>query len=100
MNVPFKVVIPARYHSTRLPGKPLLDIAGKPMISHVCQRAIEAEAEEIVVATDDQRIFDQVKALGIHVVMTDANHQSGTERVHEVANKLGWAESDIIVNLQ
>lgn len=100
MNVPFKVVIPARYNSTRLPGKPLLNIAGKPMIAHVCQRAIEAEAEEIVVATDDQRIFDQVKALGIQVVMTDANHQSGTERIHEVAQQLGWAESDIIVNLQ
>ena len=78
--VPFKVVIPARFGSTRLLGKPLLDIAGKPMIAHVCQRAIEAEAEQVVVATDDKRIFDKVAELGLNVVMTDADHQSGTER--------------------
>lgn len=97
---PFKVVIPARYASTRLPGKPLLDIAGKPMIVHVCERALEAKAEQVVVATDDQRIHDTVSALGIQVVMTDPNHQSGTERIAEVAAKLGWHGSDIIVNLQ
>ena len=96
----FKVVIPARYGSTRLPGKPLLNIAGQPMIAHVCQRAIEAEAEEVVVATDDQRIFDAVTELGINVVMTDAGHQSGTERINEVAVQLGWNEDDIVVNLQ
>jgi len=100
MNIPFKVVIPARYASTRLPGKPLLDIAGQPMIAHVCQRAIEAEADEVVVATDDQRIFDQVTTLGLKVVMTDANHQSGTERITEVAVKMGWGNDDIVVNLQ
>lgn len=100
MSIPFKVVIPARYGSIRLPGKPLLDIAGLPMIAHVCQRAIEAEAEEIVVATDDQRIFDRVVDLGLKVVMTDANHQSGTERINEVAETLGWNEKDIVVNLQ
>lgn len=100
MNIPFKVVIPARYGSTRLPGKPLLDIAGQPMIAHVCQRAIEAEADEVVVATDDQRIFDQVAKLGLKVVMTDANHQSGTERITEVAVKMGWSDDDIVVNLQ
>ena len=70
MKTAFKVVIPARYASTRLPGKPLLDMAGKPMIAHVCQRALEAEAEQVVVATDDQRIFDTVTALGLQVVMT------------------------------
>jgi 3-deoxy-manno-octulosonate cytidylyltransferase (CMP-KDO synthetase) len=96
----FKVVIPARYASTRLPGKPLLEIAGKPMIVHVCERALEANAEQVVVATDDQRIHDTVTALGIQVVMTDPNHQSGTERIAEVATKLGWHGSDIIVNLQ
>lgn len=100
MTIPFKVVIPARYGSTRLPGKPLLDIAGQPMIAHVCQRAIEAEADEVVVATDDQRIFDSVTALGIKVVMTDANHQSGTERITEVAEKMGWDDDIIVVNLQ
>lgn len=96
----FKVVIPARYGSTRLPGKPLLDIAGKPMIVHVCERALEANAEQVVVATDDQRIFDTVSGLGIQVVMTDPNHQSGTERIAEVADQLGWQGDEIVVNLQ
>ncbi|NOR68705.1 MAG: 3-deoxy-manno-octulosonate cytidylyltransferase [Methylomarinum sp.] len=100
MRIPFKVVIPARYGSTRLPGKPLLDIAGQPMIAHVCQRAIEAEADEVVVATDDRRIFDSVTELGLKVVMTDPNHQSGTERINEVAVAMGWADEDIVVNLQ
>ncbi len=100
MTVPFKVVIPARYGSTRLPGKPLLDIAGQAMISHVCQRASEAEAEEVVVATDDQRIFDRVQDLGHQVVMTDPGHQSGTERINEVAERLGWSDDSVIVNLQ
>ena len=81
MNLPFKVVIPARYASTRLPGKPLLDIAGQPMIAHVCRRAQQADAEQIVVATDDRRIFDAVTALGLQALMTDPNHQSGTERI-------------------
>lgn len=100
MSIPFKVVIPARYGSTRLPGKPLLDIAGQPMIAHVCQRAIEAEADEVVVATDDQRIFGSVTDLGLNVVMTDPSHQSGTERINEVAVAMGWAGDDIVVNLQ
>ena len=100
MTHSFKVVIPARYGSTRLPGKPLLAIAGKPMIAHVCQRALEADAEEVVVATDDQRIFDSVTKLGIKTVMTDAHHQSGTERINEVANIMGWADDVIVVNLQ
>jgi 3-deoxy-manno-octulosonate cytidylyltransferase (CMP-KDO synthetase) len=99
-RIPFKVVIPARYGSTRLPGKPLLNICGLPMIAHVCQRAIEAEAEEVVVATDDQRIFDSVTDLGLDVVMTDAGHQSGTERINEVAEQSGWSDDDIVVNLQ
>lgn len=100
MNLSFKVVIPARYASTRLPGKPLLDIAGKSMIAHVCQRAIEAEADVVVVATDDQRIFDKVTDLGLQAVMTDPNHQSGTERINQVAQQLEWADDDIVVNLQ
>lgn len=100
MSRPFKVVIPARYGATRLPGKPLLPIAGKPMIAHVCQRALEAEAEQVVVATEDQRIFDAVSDLGIQVVMTAAHHQSGTERIAEVAELLSWQAEDIIVNLQ
>ncbi len=100
MSVRFKVVIPARYGSTRLPGKPLLNIAGKPMIAHVCERAQEADADEIIVATDDQRIFQAVSDLGFKAVMTRADHQSGTERIAEVARICGWADDQIIVNLQ
>lgn len=100
MSVPFKVVIPARYASTRLPGKPLLSIAGKPMVLHVVDRAQEANAEEIVVATDDQRIFDVVTWAGVDVVMTRSDHNSGTERIAEVTQLCGWNESDIVVNLQ
>ncbi len=100
MSLRFKVVIPARYGSTRLPGKPLLDIAGKPMIAHVCERAKEADAEETIVATDDERIFQAVTDLGFKVVMTRADHQSGTERLAEVARLSGWTDDQIIVNLQ
>ena len=100
MKLNFKVVIPARYGSTRLPGKPLLALAGKPMIAHVCERAQEAEPEAVVVATDDERIFQVVSDLGIQVVMTRPDHASGTERIAEVAQLCGWTEDDIIVNLQ
>lgn len=100
MSIPFKVVIPARYGSTRLPGKPLLHIAGKPMIVHVCERAKEANAEEIVVATDDRRILDKVLELDIEAVMTREDHQSGTERIAEVAELRSWSDDTIIVNLQ
>jgi 3-deoxy-manno-octulosonate cytidylyltransferase (CMP-KDO synthetase) len=100
MSLRFKVVIPARYGSTRLPGKPLLNIAGKPMIAHVCERAQEADADEIIVATDDKRIFQAVSDLGFKAVMTRADHQSGTERIAEVARFCGWAGNEIIVNLQ
>lgn len=96
----FKVVIPARYGSTRLPGKPLLNIAGKPMIAHVCDRAKEADADEVIVATDDERIFQAVSDLGFKAVMTRADHQSGTERIAEVARICGWSGDQIIVNLQ
>ncbi|MGZ8225437.1 MAG: 3-deoxy-manno-octulosonate cytidylyltransferase [Methylococcaceae bacterium] len=100
MSIRFKVVIPARYGSTRLPGKPLLNIAGKPMIVHVCERAKEANADEIIVATDDDRIFQTVSGLGIKAVMTRPDHQSGTERIAEVASLCGWAGNEMIVNLQ
>lgn len=100
MSVNFNVVIPARYGSTRLPGKPLLNIAGKPMIAHVCARAAEAGADDIIVATDDERIFQTVNDLGFNAVMTRADHQSGTERIAEVARLCGWADGQIIVNLQ
>ncbi|PKM10584.1 MAG: 3-deoxy-manno-octulosonate cytidylyltransferase [Gammaproteobacteria bacterium HGW-Gammaproteobacteria-3] len=100
MMAGFKVVIPARYGSTRLPGKPLLKIAGKPMIVHVCSRALEAGADDIVVATDDLRIADAVGALGIQAVMTRPDHRSGTERIAEAAAILNWDSETIIVNLQ
>jgi 3-deoxy-manno-octulosonate cytidylyltransferase (CMP-KDO synthetase) len=100
MTLRFKVVIPARYASTRLPGKPLLDIAGKPMIAHVCEKALQAGAEEVVIATDDERIMQAVTDLGIRAVMTRPDHQSGTERITEVAEICAWADDEIIVNLQ
>jgi 3-deoxy-manno-octulosonate cytidylyltransferase (CMP-KDO synthetase) len=100
MSLRFKVVIPARYASTRLPGKPLLNIAGRPMIAHVCERAQEADAEEIIVATDDERILQTVDDLGIKAIMTNPDHQSGTERIAEVARLCGWDHDEIIVNLQ
>lgn len=100
MKRSFKIVIPARYGSERLPGKPLLEIAGKPMIAHVCARAVESGAEQVVVATDDERIAAATKPLGIQSVMTDAGHTSGTERIEEVARTLNWSADDIVVNLQ
>ena len=100
MTVPFKVVIPARFASTRLPGKPLLDIAGRPMILHVCDRAIQADAEQVIVATDNDKIHDIVRSAGIDAMITGAGHRSGTERIAEVATKYAWNDADIIVNLQ
>lgn len=96
----FKVVIPARYASTRLPGKPLLPLAGKPMIAHVCERALEAAAEEVVVAADDERILEAVQGLPVRAVMTRTDHRSGTERIAEATRACGWADDAIVVNLQ
>lgn len=96
----FKVVIPARYQSSRLPGKPLLEIAGKPMVQHVYERALDSKASQVVVATDDQRIFAAVQAFGGEACMTSSEHQSGTDRLAEVVSQYHWRHSDIIVNLQ
>lgn len=96
----FVVVIPARYASTRLPAKPLLDIGGKPMIQWVYERALQSGAEKVIVATDDQRIFDCVKAFGGEVCMTAATHQSGTERLADVVEQYGFLADDIIINVQ
>ncbi|WCL55102.1 3-deoxy-manno-octulosonate cytidylyltransferase [Gimibacter soli] len=96
-----KVVIPARYASSRLPGKPLADIAGKPMIRHVVDRALEVAAPaDVYVATDDDRVAAAVAAFGGQAVMTRADHVSGTDRIAEVATALGWAEDEIVVNVQ
>ena len=96
----FKVIIPARYASTRLPGKPLLDIAGKPMIQRVYQQARLSEAEEIVIATNDERIEQVALEFGAKVVMTSSEHPSGTDRLQEVVSKLGLSDEDIVVNVQ
>ena len=96
----FVVVIPARYGSTRLPGKPLREIAGEPMISHVYRRAIESGAEEVIIATDDERIRAVVERFGAQVCMTAADHSSGTDRIAEVVDRKGYARDQIVVNLQ
>jgi 3-deoxy-manno-octulosonate cytidylyltransferase (CMP-KDO synthetase) len=96
----FKIIIPARYASTRLPGKPLLDIAGKPMIQHVYERARESLASEVIIATDDERIEQAAKAFGADVCMTRSAHISGTDRLAEVAAHRSFADHDIIINVQ
>lgn len=96
----FVVVIPARYSSSRLPGKPLADIAGKPMIEHVYRQAQRSRAREVVVATDDARVADAVRAFGGKVCMTAATHPSGTDRIEEVARAMGYGPADIVVNVQ
>ncbi len=96
----FKVVIPARYGSTRLPGKPLLDLGGKPMIQRVVERALASAAEEVVVATDDRRIREVCQAMGVEAVVTDAGHRTGTDRIAEVIAQRGWDDATVIVNLQ
>lgn len=96
----FKVVIPARYASTRLPGKPLRDIAGKPMLQHVYERACESSAGEVVIATDDKRIADAMERIGATVCMTAESHESGTERLEEVSHARNWPDQQVVVNLQ
>jgi len=96
----FKIVIPARYASSRLPGKPLADIHGKPMIQHVYERAIQSQAEQVVIATDDERVFDAAKSFSGEVCMTKSTHQSGTERIAEVVKIYGWSADTIVVNVQ
>ncbi|MFT7413456.1 MAG: 3-deoxy-manno-octulosonate cytidylyltransferase (CMP-KDO synthetase) [Methylophagaceae bacterium] len=96
----FKIIIPARYASTRLPGKPLLDIAGKPMIQHVYNRAKESLASEVIIATDDKRIAQVAQTFGADVCMTRTDHISGTDRLAEVAAQRSFADTDIIINVQ
>lgn len=96
----FRVVIPARHGSTRLPGKPLRLLAGRPMIEHVWRRALESGADEIVVACDDERIRDAVAGFGGRAVMTSPDHPSGTDRLAEVIAREGWPDDAVVVNLQ
>ena len=96
----FSVVIPARYGSTRLPGKPLLDIAGKPMIQRVWEQARASGAAEVIVATDDQRIESAARDFGAEVCMTRPSHPSGTDRLQEVALLRSWDADHVVVNVQ
>ncbi|MGE5386334.1 MAG: 3-deoxy-manno-octulosonate cytidylyltransferase [Betaproteobacteria bacterium] len=100
MKPAFKVVIPARYASTRLPGKPLLDLGGKPMVVRVAERARLSGAEEVWVATDDERVLRAAEAHGVGVVMTRADHSTGTDRLAEVVEAQGWSDDAIVVNVQ
>lgn len=101
---PFHIVIPARYGSTRFPGKPLVRVAGKAMIDHVHDRAQIAVRDHgagmVIVATDDQRILDHCQASGIDALMTSADHPSGTDRVADIVNQKGWSDDTIVVCLQ
>ncbi|MGA2365525.1 MAG: 3-deoxy-manno-octulosonate cytidylyltransferase, partial [Steroidobacteraceae bacterium] len=96
----YRVVIPARYGSTRLPGKPLLPLAGKAMIQWVYERARRSGAQQVIVATDDERIAQLVREAGGEAWLTAATHSSGTDRIAEVARRARWSDSDIIVNVQ
>ncbi len=96
----FVAIIPARFASTRLPGKPLVDIQGKPMVVHVMQRALESGADRVIVATDNEEVARAVEAAGGEVCMTRADHHSGTERLAEVIDRYQFADDTIIVNVQ
>ncbi|MFM2476791.1 3-deoxy-manno-octulosonate cytidylyltransferase [Celerinatantimonas sp. MCCC 1A17872] len=96
----YTIVIPARYASTRLPGKPLLDIAGKPMIQRVYEQALKTQAQTVVVATDDERIEQCVLDFGGKVCLTAKTHESGTERLAEVVTTLNLSDDEVVVNIQ
>ncbi len=96
----YTIIIPARYASSRLPGKPLLDIAGKPMIQRVYEQAMQASAARVIVATDDARIATACEQFGAEIVMTSADHPSGTDRLEEVVQALELDDEEIVVNVQ
>ena len=96
----YRVVIPARYGSSRLPGKPLLRLLDRPMLEWVYRRVRRSQAREIIIATDDERIVQAAHAFGATALMTAATHSSGTDRIAEVARRQGWKEADIVVNVQ
>jgi len=96
----FKIVVPARYASTRLPAKPLLDLGGKPMVVRVAERAALSGAEEVWVATDHPEVLATVEQHGLPVVLTRVDHPSGTDRLAEVVERRGWSDDTIVVNVQ
>ena len=100
MTVSFKVVIPARYASTRFPAKALAEISGKPMVQHVYEQATASGAEQIVIATDDERICQAAKTFGAEVCMTSVEHTSGSDRLAEVVAIKNWPDDVIVVNVQ
>lgn len=96
----YHIVIPARFDSERLPGKMLLDLGGKPLLQHVWEKAVESAAESVVIATDDDRIVKVATDFGAQVVLTSAAHQSGSDRIVECAEAMGWPDDYLVVNLQ
>ena len=100
MNCDFHVVIPARYGSTRLPGKPLLDIGGKTLLQHVFESAAQSDAAGVTIATDDERIEDLARSFGGEVIMTSSAHVSGTDRITEVVKRKKLGADTIVVNVQ
>lgn len=96
----FRVVIPARFASTRLPGKPLAEIAGRPMIAHVWERACGSRAAEVIIASDDSRVLEAAAAFGADTERTSPHHPSGTDRIAEVAASRGWPDDCVVVNIQ
>lgn len=96
----YTIVIPSRYGSSRLPGKPLMDIAGKPMVQHVWERAQQSNAARVIIATDDERIFSVASGFGAEVCMTATTHPSGTDRLQQVAHQLELDDEHIVVNVQ
>ena len=96
----FNIIIPARFASTRLPGKPLIDICGKTMIERVWRNAKKSQAKDIIIATDDERIQSHAINFGAKTCMTSSKHQSGTDRIIEVINQMGWSDDQVVLNLQ
>lgn len=96
----FSIVIPARFASSRLPGKPLRDICGKPMIARVIEQAQKSHADEVIIAVDSQEVADAISSLDVRICMTRKDHQSGTERLSEVISQLGFDDDKILINLQ
>jgi 3-deoxy-manno-octulosonate cytidylyltransferase (CMP-KDO synthetase) len=100
MQNSFRIVIPARYGASRLPGKPLVDLGGKTLIARVWEQAAASGAGEVVVATDDERVLAHCRAIGADAALTATHHQSGTDRIAEVARMRGWDADSVVVNLQ
>lgn len=100
MSSPIVICLPARYKSTRLLGKPLLKLSGKPLILWALESAAQIDAKQLLVATDDVRIKDLVESAGFKAIMTATNHQSGTDRLAEVAELMAWSDDTIVINYQ